>query len=49
MREDILMEMGELDLSAKEAAALLESDTPLADIYEDFRSRDGHMDPVREC
>ena len=43
------MEMEELDLPAKEAAALLESSTPLADIYEDFRNREGHMDHVREC
>ena len=49
MREDILMEMEELDLSEKEAAALLESSTPLADVYEDFRNREGHMDRVREC
>ena len=49
IREDILMEMEELDLSPKEAAALLESSTPLADVYEDFRNRDGHMDRVREC
>ena len=49
MREDILSEMEELNLSAKEAAALLESDTPLADVFEDFRNRDGHMDHVREC
>ena len=49
MREDILMGMEDLDLSEKEAAALLESSTPLADVYEDFRNRDGHMDFVREC
>lgn len=49
MRQDILMEMEELDLSAPEAAALLESPFPLADIYGDFREREGHMDLVREC
>ncbi|MDE7220606.1 MAG: DUF3849 domain-containing protein [Oscillospiraceae bacterium] len=49
MRQDILMEMEELDLSAPEAAALLESPFPLADVYSDFREREGHMDLVREC
>lgn len=49
MRQDILMEMEELDLSAPEAAALLESPFPLADIYGDFHEREGHMDLVREC
>lgn len=49
IREDILMEMEELDLSAPEAAALLESPSPLADVYGDFREREGHMDLVREC
>lgn len=49
MRQDILMKMEELDLSAPEAAALLKSPFPLADIYEDFREREGHMDLVREC
>lgn len=49
MRQDILMEMEELDLSAPEAAALLESPFPLADIYGDFRERESHMDLVREC
>ncbi len=44
MRQDILMEMEELDLSAPEAAALLESPCPLADIYKDFRDMEtGHM------
>lgn len=49
MREDILMEMEELDLSAPEAAALLASESPLADVYGDFREREGRMDLVREC
>ena len=50
MRQDILMEMEELDLSAPEAAALLESPCPLADIYKDFRDMEtGHMDNIREC
>ena len=49
MRQDILMEMEELDLSAPEAAALLASESPLADVYGDFREREGHMGLVREC
>ena len=50
LREDILMEMEELVLPEKEAAALLESATPLADVYKDFHDREtSHMDHVREC
>ncbi len=50
MREDILMEMEALDLPAPQAAALLESPAPLADVYKDFRDMEtGHMDTVREC
>ena len=50
MREDILMEMEELSLPAPLAAALLESPSPMADVYKDFRDMEtGHMDHVREC
>ncbi len=49
MRQDILMGMEDVDLSAPEAAALLASESPLADVYGDFREREGHMDLVREC
>ena len=49
MREDILMEMEALELPAKQVAALLESPSPLADVYGDFHEREGHMDLVREC
>ncbi len=50
MREDILMGMEALDLPAPQAAALLESPAPLADVYKDFRDMEtGHMDTVREC
>lgn len=49
-REDILMEMEGLDLPAQQAAALLESPAPLADIYKDFRDMEtNHMDTIREC
>ena len=50
IREDILMEMEFLELPAPLAAALLESPSPLADIFKDFRDMEtGHMDHVREC
>lgn len=49
-REDILMEMQGLDLPARQAAALLESPAPLADVFKDFRDMEtGHMDNIREC
>lgn len=49
IREDILIEMDMLNLPKDEAAALLKSSTPLADIYGDFRGGDGHMENVRGC
>ena len=50
IREDILMAMEFLTLPEKQAAALLESPSPLADIFKDFRDLEtGHMDHVREC
>lgn len=49
LREDILAEMDILDLPKEQAAALLEASTPLADVYQDLRNRDGHMDNVRSC
>lgn len=50
IREDILIEMDILTLPEKQAAALLESSTPLADICKDFRSMETeHMDNLREC
>ena len=50
MREDILMEMEALDLPAPQAAALLASPFPLADVYKDFRNMETvHMNDVREC
>ncbi len=49
MRQDILVEMEALKLPAKQAAVLLESLFPLADIYKDFHDMEtGHMDHVRE-
>ena len=50
MREDILMSLEVQDLPAPQAAALLESPCPLADIYKDFRDMEtGHTDNIREC
>ena len=50
IREDILIEMEELNLSPPLAAALLESPAPLADVYKDFRDMEtDHMDHVRKC
>ena len=50
MRQDILAEMEALELPASQAAALLASPSPLADIFKDFRDMEtGHMDHIREC
>ncbi len=49
-REDILMAMEFLELSAPQAAALLASSSPLADVYKDFRNMEtGRMDAVQAC
>ena len=50
IREDIVMTMDWLTLPEKQAAILLASPSPLADIFKDFRDMEtGHMDYVREC
>lgn len=50
MQEDILLGMEAAELLPEQAAALLESPSPLKDVYEDFRAREtNHMDTVREC
>ena len=50
VREDILIEAEGVDLPERQAAALLESPSPLADIFKDFRDLEtGHMNTVREC
>lgn len=49
IREDILMAMEFMELPAPQMAALLESPSPLEDIFKDFRDMEtGHMDYVRE-
>ena len=50
VREDIVEEMSVLDLSGEQAAALLKSETPVADIYEAFKNVDiDQMTVIREC
>ena len=49
-REDILMEVSALALPAQQAAALLTSPCPLADIYKDFRDTEtNQMEVVADC
>ena len=50
MRQDILMEMEELELSAAQTAALLSSPTPLADVYREWNKVDArHMEDIRDA
>lgn len=50
IREDILMEMETLNLPASQAAALLETHSPLTDIYKDFQDMGtAHMENIQEC
>lgn len=49
MREDIVMAMEELELTPKQAKALLKSPCPLDDVYEEFKDREvEHMDTIRD-
>lgn len=49
MREDIVMCMEELELSKKQAKALLKSPSPLADVFDVFKDREvEHMDTIRD-
>ena len=49
MREDIVMCMKELELSPKQAKALLRPPCPLDDVYKEFRDREvEHMDTIRD-
>lgn len=48
MREDIVMEMEELELTETQAKALLKSPSPLADVYKAWENTETtHMDDVR--
>ncbi len=49
VREDIIMAMEELELIDSKAQALLDSSTPLADVYRYFEKLEtGYMDMIRE-
>ena len=49
MREDIIIAVDEMDISQKQARALLKSPCPLADIFEMFRNRESdHMENIRD-
>ncbi len=49
MRENIVMCMEELELTPKQAKALLKSPCPLDDVYKEFRDREvEHMDTIRD-
>lgn len=49
MCEDIVMAMEDLELTPKQAKALLKSPCPLADVFEEFKDRETeHMDTIRD-
>lgn len=49
VREDILVEMEALELPAEQAAALLASATPLADVYREWgKVETHHMEDIRD-
>lgn len=49
MKEDIVMCMEELELSPKQAKALLRSPYPLDDVYKEFKNREvEHIDAIRD-
>ena len=49
MREDIVICMEDLELSAKQAKTLLKSPCPLDDVYKEFKDREvEHMDTIRD-
>ena len=49
VREDIVMAMEELELSDAQTQALLDSPSPLADVYRYFEKLEtGYMDVIRE-
>ena len=50
MREDIVLAMEYHDLTNEQAKALLDSSSPLSDIFHDFEKIEGdHMDTIRSC
>ena len=49
VREDIVMTMENLDLTGAQAQALLDSPSPLADVYRYFEKLEtGYMDVIRD-
>lgn len=49
VREDIVMEMEEMELTSAQAKTLLDSPTPLADVYRRFKELEtGCLDVVRD-
>lgn len=49
VREDILIAMEKRELSAEQTLTLLDSSSPLADIYRDWQKRDtGYMSDIRD-
>ncbi len=49
MREDIVMAMEEMELTPKQAKALLKSPCPLDDVFKEFKDREvEHMDTIRD-
>ena len=49
IREDIVMAMEELELTDTQAQALLDSSSPLADVYRYFEKLEtGYMDVIRD-
>lgn len=49
MREDIIIAVDDMDISQKQAKALLKSPCPLADSFKVFRNRESdHMDNIRD-
>lgn len=49
MREDIVMAMEDLELTPKQAKALLKSPCLLDDVYKEFKDREvEHMDTIRD-
>ena len=49
VREDIVLALEYQDLSDKQCKALLQSHSPLADVFKDFEKREtDHMDNIRD-
>lgn len=50
VREDIVMAMEDIKLTDKQSAALLNSPSPLSDVYKTFNSWElGHMETIRDA